>query len=69
MNNLAAELESLEKKYRAMVKINPVSIQETRSHLAEIDKIVRRMKSIRNSKTIGITTYGNSFLNDVLRKS
>lgn len=63
---LEQELTGLENQYKAIVKHNPCSINDTKDHLRNIDQIVRRMKTIRNSKTINRPVDGNGFLKELL---
>lgn len=63
---MLVELASLEENYRASVRHNPTSINATQDHLQNIEKIVSRMKRIRNSKTVNRPVRDNSFLTELL---
>lgn len=63
---LKNELAGLEKKYVGMARLNPISSSETKKHLEEIERIVSRMKAIRNTRTINHPVEGNGFLKELL---
>lgn len=44
---LAQQLKTLESQYILMARVNPQSTNDTQSHLANLDKIVRDIKRIR----------------------
>lgn len=63
---LRKELSMLEDQYRQAVKSNPTSANATREHLNNLDKIVSRMKYLRNTKTINRPVRNNDFLQELL---
>lgn len=65
-NKLRNELAALEHQYIQTVKRNPTSANATRKHLVNVDKIVSRMKYLRNTKTINRPVRNNDFLRELL---
>lgn len=63
---LEQELNGLEDQYKILAKQNPLSINDTRSHMDNLSKVVSRMKSIRNGKTINRPVANNDFLRELL---
>ena len=62
---LREQLATAERDYIAHARVNPQSINDTQSHLATIDKIVRDMKRIRGR--LGMHSKTDGFLKDFRR--
>lgn len=67
---LEEELTALEAQYRALVKINPVSFNDTRTHMETVAKCVSDMRRIRNSKTIcrPVSTTSSAWLQEIINR-
>jgi hypothetical protein len=63
-NKLKRELESCEKQYIVLARMNPQSVNDTQNHMVSIEKLARDMRRIR--KRLCWSTDSDHFLKELL---